>query len=200
MDKLISVNQSAFIAGRQILDTSLIANEVISFLKEKKMKALIFKVDFAKAFDSVNWNFLLSIMSQMGFGSKWCSWINGCLSSATVSVLVNGSPTEEFHMERGLRQGDPLSPFLFLIIGEALQAMVREACNNSLFKGLKLINRQRNLTLLQYADGALFFGVWSKINILNLINLLKCFHDVSGLQINFSKSRLFGIGVPIDEV
>ncbi|KAJ9562981.1 hypothetical protein OSB04_008141 [Centaurea solstitialis] len=200
MDTLISENQSAFISGRQILDSSLIANEVICNLKEKKMKALVFKVDFAKAFDSVNWNFLLSTMSQMGFGQKWCSWIKGCLTSASVSVLVNGSPTEEFLMERGLRQGDPLSPFLFLIVGEVLQIMVREACNKGLFKGLTLLDRKKNLSLLQYADDALFFGKWSRSNIKILADLLNCFHDVSGLKIIFSKSRLFGIGVPMDEV
>ncbi|KAJ9541443.1 hypothetical protein OSB04_027949 [Centaurea solstitialis] len=152
--------------------------EPISFLREKKMKALVFKVDFAQAFDSVNWNFLFSIMKQMGFGLKWCSWIKGCLTSASISVLVNGSPTEEFHMERGLRQGDPLSPFLFLIIGEALQVMILEACNKGLFDGLKLLDKQRNVSLLQYADDALFFG----------------------LKINLSKSRLFGIGVTKEEV
>ncbi|GJT88897.1 RNA-directed DNA polymerase, eukaryota, reverse transcriptase zinc-binding domain protein [Tanacetum coccineum] len=73
-------------------------------------------------------------MMQMGFGAKWCSWIKGCLSYATVSILVNGSPSNEFKVVRGLRQGDPLSPFLFLIVAEALQVSIIEACNKNLFK------------------------------------------------------------------
>ncbi|GJT68519.1 putative RNA-directed DNA polymerase [Tanacetum coccineum] len=132
--KIIGPNQTAFIAGRQILDGVLIANEIINYASRNDLKLLLFKADFEKAFDSVNWSFLLDIMSQMGFSAKWCSWIKGCLSSATVSILVNGSPSNEFKMERGLRQGDPLSPFLFLIVAEALQVSIIEACNKNLFK------------------------------------------------------------------
>ncbi|GJX09114.1 hypothetical protein Tco_0198973 [Tanacetum coccineum] len=68
-------------------------------------------------------------MAQMGFGVKWRKWIYACLSSASVSILINGSPSKEFPMKRGLRQGDPLLPFLFLIVAEALQVMVTDSCN-----------------------------------------------------------------------
>nr|GEW69545.1 RNA-directed DNA polymerase, eukaryota, reverse transcriptase zinc-binding domain protein [Tanacetum cinerariifolium] len=89
--------------GRQILDGSLIANEIVNFVKEKKINLLLFKIDFEKAFDNVNWNFLLDTMSQMNFGTKWRNWISSCLSSSSVLVLVNGSVSKEFKMERGLR-------------------------------------------------------------------------------------------------
>ncbi|GJZ71172.1 reverse transcriptase domain, reverse transcriptase zinc-binding domain protein [Tanacetum coccineum] len=91
-------------------------------------------LDFEKAFDSVNWNFLIDTMAQMGFGVKWHKWIYACLALASVSILINVSPSKEFPMKRNLRQGDPLSPFLFLIIAEALQVMIIDACN----KGLKI--------------------------------------------------------------
>ncbi|GJS96150.1 putative RNA-directed DNA polymerase [Tanacetum coccineum] len=193
--KIIGPNQTAFIAGRQILDDVLIANGIINYASRNDLKLLLFKSDFEKAFESVNWSFLLDIMSQMGFGAKWCSWIKGCLSFATVSIHVNGSPSNEFKMERGLRQGDPLSPFLFLIVVEALQVSIIEACNKNLFKGLYLNEDNTNLSLLQYADDALFFGEWSLWNAKKLVMILKCFQDASGLRVNLAKSKLYEIGV-----
>ncbi|GJR98251.1 cysteine-rich receptor-like protein kinase [Tanacetum coccineum] len=113
---VIGPNQSTFIEGRQILDGCLVANEIIRMAALENHKLLLFKVDFDKAFDSVNWNFLMSIMTQMGFGLKWRSWIFSCLSSASISVMINGSPSKEFKIEWGLRQGDPISPLLFLLV------------------------------------------------------------------------------------
>ena len=120
IDELVSPEQSAFIKGRQILDGPLILNEVLSWCNNKKKKTMIFKVDFEKAFDSVRWDFLDDILHKFGFGSRWRGWIAGCLKSSTGSVLVNGSPTKEFHFQNGLRQGDPLSPFLSLFVMEVL--------------------------------------------------------------------------------
>ncbi|KAJ9549873.1 hypothetical protein OSB04_022416 [Centaurea solstitialis] len=200
ISKLISLNQSAFIKGRQITDSVLIANEISNYAKRKGLKLMLFKVDFEKAFDSVNWDFLISIMEQMGFGCKWCDWIKGCISSASISVLINGSPSEEFLISRGLRQGDPLSPFLFLLVGEALQVMTLEACEKGLFKGVTLASSNRNVSLIQYADDALFFGHWSKRTVGNLMKILHCFYEVSGLKINLSKSRIFGVGIQQAEV
>ncbi|GKB37421.1 putative RNA-directed DNA polymerase, eukaryota, reverse transcriptase zinc-binding domain protein [Tanacetum coccineum] len=153
---IISPNQSAFISGRQILDGCLIANEIINMAKLEGHKLLLFKVDFEKAFDSVNWNFLHDIMVQMGFRIKWRKWISSCLSSASISVFLNGSPSKEFRMERGLRQGDPLSPFLFLLVAEALQVSILEACNKGIFRGVSLSDDGTNMSLLQYVDDALF--------------------------------------------
>lgn len=136
--------------------------------EEHKKKAFTFKIDFEKAFDSLSWEFLDSIMQQMEFGAKWRLWINGCLSSAKVSVLVNGSATKEFGMERGVRQGDPLSPFLFIIAAEGLHIAMKEAEEKSIFKGLQLPNHGPVISHLQYADDVIFMGSWSSENVKNL--------------------------------
>ncbi|GJV44440.1 putative RNA-directed DNA polymerase [Tanacetum coccineum] len=192
---VIGPNQSNLIEGRQILDGCLIANEIIIMASIEKLKLLLFKVYFEKAFDSVNWNFLLDNMRQMGFDSKWRNWIASCLSSASISILINGSPTKEFKLEKGLRQSDPLSPFLFLIVAKALQVSILEACNKGFYKGLFLADNNTNISLLQYADDTLFFGDRSNLNAKHLIHILKCFELSLGLKVNISKSRLVGIGV-----
>ncbi|XP_071738862.1 uncharacterized protein [Rutidosis leptorrhynchoides] len=128
--------QSAFLKGHFILDGALIVNESIDFLKNNRKKGLVFKVDFEKAFDCLNWDFLMEVVNSMGFGCKWRKWIYSCLSSASISILVNGSPTKEFSLERGVRQGDPLSPFLFILAAEGLNIMTKAATDRGLFKGI----------------------------------------------------------------
>ncbi|GKD62718.1 RNA-directed DNA polymerase, eukaryota, partial [Tanacetum coccineum] len=122
----------------RILDGPFILNEVLDWCKRKKKKALFFKVDFAKAYDSVRWDFLLDVLEAFGFGSTWCTWIRGISDFAKASLLVNGSPSDEFHIHRGLKQGDPLSPFLFILVMEALHLSVCKAVDEDVFKGIQL--------------------------------------------------------------
>ncbi|GAU10487.1 hypothetical protein TSUD_420760, partial [Trifolium subterraneum] len=92
----IALTQSAYIKGRQILDGVLIANEIVDDAKRSKKELLMFKVDFEKAYDSVDWEYLDEVMFKMQFSSRWRGWIMECVSSASASVLVNGCPTDEF--------------------------------------------------------------------------------------------------------
>ena len=111
--EVISDSQQAFVQGRQILDSVLIANETLdSRLKDNK-SGLLLKMDIEKAFDHVNWDFLMEVMSKMGFGHRWTNWMKWCCSTATFSILINGRPSGFFRSSGGLRQGDPPFPLSF---------------------------------------------------------------------------------------
>ncbi|GKD64970.1 putative RNA-directed DNA polymerase, eukaryota, reverse transcriptase zinc-binding domain protein [Tanacetum coccineum] len=161
---------------------------------------MVFKVDFEKAFDSLRWDYFDAIMEQLGFGNKWRMWIASCLKNSRASILVNGSPTSEFELSKGLRQGDPMSPFLFILDKEGLHAMVSKAVNTGLFKGASIGHGNINVSHLLYDDDAIFVGEWSHSNAYNLICLLRCFYMVSGLKINVHKSKLSGVNVPNEDV
>ncbi|XP_071690820.1 uncharacterized protein [Rutidosis leptorrhynchoides] len=156
------MEQNAFLGSRYILDGALVANEVVEDLKRKKKHGLIFKVDFEKAFDSLNWDYLLEVMICMGFGTKWCKWISSCLKSATIFILINGSPTSEFNLKRGVRQGDPLSPFIFIIAAEGLNILTKLAVERGMYKGVEVGRDKVVISHLQYADDTIFFGEWSR--------------------------------------
>ncbi|GJY35829.1 RNA-directed DNA polymerase, eukaryota, partial [Tanacetum coccineum] len=155
---------------------------------------MIFKVDFAKAYDSVRWDFLDDVLLSFGFGQKWRDWILGSLSSGKASVLVNGSPTSEFQFHCGLKQGDPLAPYLFILVMESLHLSFARTIEAGLFKGLN-INNSVNVSHLFYADDAVFVGEWSDSNLSCIMNVLHCFSLTSGLKINIQKSHLLGVGV-----
>ncbi|GJW56265.1 RNA-directed DNA polymerase, eukaryota [Tanacetum coccineum] len=199
MSDLISEVQSAFVSKRQILDGPFILNELISWCKYHKIKAMIFKADFEKAFDSVRWDYLDGILSNFGFGVKWRGWIQGCLNSAMGSILVNGSPSSEFKFHKGLKQGDPLSPFLFILVMESLHISFNNILNAGLYKGIR-IDDSLTLSHLFYADDAVFIGKWDKANVITIVNMLKCFYLASGLKINIHKSKIMGIGTTHEEV
>nr|GFB46030.1 RNA-directed DNA polymerase, eukaryota, reverse transcriptase zinc-binding domain protein [Tanacetum cinerariifolium] len=125
---------------------------------------MFFKVDFAKAYDSVRWDYLDDVLNAFGFGTRWRSWIQGNLISGKASVLVNGSPTAEFHFHRGLKQGDPLALFLFILVMESLHLSLNRAIHAGVFSGLR-IDDDLMISHLFYADDVIFMGDWSNLNL-----------------------------------
>ncbi|GKV37224.1 hypothetical protein SLEP1_g45281 [Rubroshorea leprosula] len=195
LPKIIGEQQMAFIGGRQLVDGVVIANEVIEEIKRKKLKSFLFKVDFEKAYDKVCWDFIEYMMMRMIFNATWRKWIWECLASSSVSVLINGSPTNQFLVSKGLRQGDPLSPFLFLIVAEGLNGLMSSAVEKQLYKGVMIGNEGVAVSHLQFADDTIFFGEASEDNIGVIKSIMRTFELSSGLKINFGKSQLIGIGV-----
>ena len=160
MDKVISKSQNAFVEGRQILDAVLIANELVDSSLRRKKGGLVCKLDIEKAYDSISWEFLFKVLDKMGFGNRWLSWMKWCISTASFSVLINGSPIGFFQSSRGLRQGDPLSPYLFVIGMEALSCLINRAVDGNYLSGIRVANgRGGDLAIshLLYADDTLIF-------------------------------------------
>ena len=135
------------------------------------------------------------MLKRMGFCGKWVSWIKGCLKSASISILVNSSPTSKFIPQRGLRQGDPLAPFLFNIVVEGLNGLVKEAMDKNLFLGFSVDRNEVKVSILQYADDTLFLGKTSMEKVKATKVILRSFELALGLKINFSKSRFGVIGM-----
>ncbi|GAU35453.1 hypothetical protein TSUD_364090 [Trifolium subterraneum] len=127
LDKCVSQEQSAFVEGRSILDNALIVIEVIHALKRKTEGFRALKIDISKAYDKVDWGFLRGVLTSMGFGDSWIRWIMMCVSSVNYSILMNYDKVGPIIPGRGLRQGDPLSPYLFILVAEGLTSLIHQA-------------------------------------------------------------------------
>jgi hypothetical protein len=169
--------------------------EVVQACNKRKLLALVLKLDFAKAFDTINWEGLNQIMQIRGFNQLWCSWMHDILSSSKSAVLVNGCPGRWINCKRGLRQGDPLSPYLFLLVADILQAMFRQA-----IRIRHPIDSDAPCCVLQYADDTLTVLRGDFEAAQELKSILDNFFEATGLKINYSKSTLVPIHMDADLV
>ena len=175
---------------RQILDGVFVVNEAIKWLKKKRIPSLLLKLDFQKAYDSVNWSFLKLVMIKMDFGWKWISWIMRCVCSASMFILVNGSPLKPFKMEKVLKQGDPLLPYLFILISEALVCLLKKDEDLNLIEAVQIGKDHIWLKHLQFADDTMIFVPKSTTIVTNYFRILDVFALMSGLMLNYSKSQI----------
>uniref|UniRef100_A0A2N9I8D0 non-specific serine/threonine protein kinase n=1 Tax=Fagus sylvatica TaxID=28930 RepID=A0A2N9I8D0_FAGSY len=197
LGKLISPSQNAFVKGRQILDSVLIANECLD--SRTGVPGVLCKLDLEKAYDHVNWDFLIYLLCRCGFSERWRCWILFCLSTVRFSVLVNGSPCGFFQSTRGLRQGDPLSPMLFVIVMEASSKLLDKAIEEGSLAGFSVSggsNEPMTVSHLLFADDTLIFCDVDPSQLLYLRVILNRFEAASGLRINLGKSEL----VPVRDV
>jgi hypothetical protein len=152
---------------------------------------LFLKLDIAKAFDSVRWDFLLEVLQQFGFGNKWRSWISTLLSTSSTATLINGARGRWFNHYRGLRQGDPLSPMLFILAMEPLQRLFDQAASDGLLS--PICSSAAKLRVSLYADDAAVFVQPTKEDVATVAETLELFGQVSGLLTNRSKCAVYPI-------
>ncbi|KAJ6809410.1 uncharacterized protein M6B38_160565 [Iris pallida] len=190
MQGLVSQNQAAFIKGRSIAEHSLLAHEMVGeFSKPGGMKACV-KLDLRKAYDTVNRDFLCHLMLAMGFDERWVARVRECICSPTFSVLIQGTPHGYFRSNRGLRQGDPLSPYLFTLVMEYFTCMMDTAVHSKRIVPLfRLVSPV--VSHLIYADDLLVLLQPSILGMRALSDIMEEFGRLSGLQLNRKKSRVY---------
>ncbi|XP_026397042.1 uncharacterized protein LOC113291761 [Papaver somniferum] len=190
---IISHTQTAFVAGRHIHDNIIISHEILFSMKRKKIKkALVgLKLDMSKAFDRVEWSFLLSIFQKLGYHNDWISLIEQCISTSNISILINGSPSSIFSPTRGIRQGDLLSPFLFLFVMEAFSRLLQLNVDSGCLSGIRINHHCPLINHLFFADDCLLFFEADSTQMQHLQHLLHIFGQASGQVINMQKSTLF---------
>lgn len=138
LNYIIGECEHAFVYGRQISDAILIVNEIADEVIRHNMTGTLCKLDMENFFDHVIWNFIDYMLNKMGFGAKWRGWIRSCISTASFAIIVNGGPSSFITATRGLRQGDPFFPLLFIIVMEAPNKFLEKAKELQHLKGVSM--------------------------------------------------------------
>ena len=197
LGKIISSSQSVFVKGRQVLNSVLIANECLDSRLKALTPGVLCKLDLEKAYDHVNWDFLIYLLRRCGFSEKWRKWIYFCVSSIHFSILVDGSSCGFFPSSRGIRQGDPFSPMLFVIVMEAFSRLIDKAIGVELLFGFSVGNLNSaplEVSHLLFIDDTLIFCEADPDHLFYLQSILVWFEATSGLRINLGKSELVQVG------
>ena len=149
------------------------------------------KLDMSKAYDRVNWDFQEKLMRLMGFNGRWIHLFMGCVKTILYSVLMNGEPCGMIQPTHGIRQGDPLSPFLFLLCTERLNGLIKRAKNNGDIHRFYLCKRGPKLTHLLFTDDSLLFCRAIMEECGKVLEILNMYEEASGQKVNRSKTALF---------
>ena len=156
-----------------------------------KIGQVAIKLDMSKVYDRVEWDYLKRVMEKMGFHAKWVQLIMACITTAHFSVIVNGNPTGYILPSRGLRQGDPLSPYLFLFCAEGLTALLRKAEAEGIIREVATSRGGPYISHLLFADDSLLFCRASVEECQQVNSLLNLYEAASGQKVNTDKTSLF---------
>jgi hypothetical protein len=200
LDDLISPNQSAFVPGRLITDNALVAFECFHYIQQEKdpeKSMCAYKLDLSKAYDRVDCTFLEQAMQKIGFDHRWVKWIMTCVTTVKYQVKFNGAILDSFAPSRGLRQGDPLSPFLFLFVADGLSALLRKEVLANQIEPVKVCRRAPGVSHLLFADDTLLFFKASQQQAQHISDVIDTYATATGQLINRDKcSILFGPNCP----
>lgn len=190
--RIVSIEQRGFIRDRNIHECVVLASEAINVLDKRQFGGNVaLKVDIEKAFDTLDWKFLIGVLREFGFAETFVNWIVAILNSARLSVLVNGKVVGFFSCTRGVRQGDPLSPLLFCLAEEVLSRAITMAVSSRRLLPMSYCRCISLPTHILYADNVLIFCTGTKRNIRVLLNIFHRYSEVSGQLINNAKIRLY---------
>jgi hypothetical protein len=192
LDNLVSNAQNAFIRKRCIRDNFIYAQRVIQTLHKKNKPALFVKLDISKAFDSISWPYLLEVLQALGFSQKWRDWISSLLRTSSSRVPINGKPGNKINHGRRLRQGDPLSPMLFILAIDPLQRLIDLAAKKGFLH--PVLPKTATLRCSLYADDAAIFAA---PNTTELDDLQKIIHVFGECSVNMVKTEIFPIRVEL---
>ncbi|KAL8100581.1 hypothetical protein AgCh_032729 [Apium graveolens] len=191
---VVSENQSAFLKGRLILDNVMISFEVLHYLKRKqqgKAGYMALKLDLSKAYDRVEWQYLRAIMKQMGFCERWINLIIECVTTVEYSITHGGEVFGQIRPTRGIRQGDPLSPYLFILCAEGLSSLISSYERRKLIHGCKVARGAPVITHMLFADDSYIYCRASLEEANRVMELLRTFKVAAGQKINLDKSSVF---------
>ena len=189
LPKLISDDQKGFIKGRCISENIRLLDSVIKFTEGKKIPGLLLFLDFEKAFDTLEWSFINKTLQHFGFGPSLLNWIKLFYCNIESCILNNGWASNFFKLSRGVRQGCPLSPYLFILSVEVLAEAIRK---KQKIKGIEINGNEFKLS--QYADDTTLILDGSKESCLESLDLIETFGNVSGLRLNTKKTEALWIG------
>lgn len=180
---VISDSQSAFIPRRLITDNVAVAFELLHSMKQKKTGItghMAMKLDMSKVYDRVEWEFPRTAMLKLGFASRWVELIMECVTTPTYSILINGNPHGFIKPSRGIRQGDPLSPYLFLLCAEGLSSLIRKAESGNKIHGVAASRHGPRTSHLLFADDSLLLSKASVEECQNILNILDTYEKSFG--------------------
>lgn len=193
LDELISPNQSAFVPGRLISDNTILAYEMTHFMRRKRRGKDVYmalKLDMSKAYDRIEWPFLEGMMTRMGFAEEFVQLIMKCVTIVTYRFRVNGDLTGYIVPGRGLRQGDPISPYLFLICAEGFSALLNHAEEEGRIRGIQLAPTAPRVSHLLFADDSLLVMEATLQSVQAISEILQVYEESSGQVINREKSSV----------
>lgn len=183
LPKLIAEDQTGFVAGRYIGDNLRTLYDMMHYLEERQLPGLLVSIDFEKAFDSINWTYMGNVLKAFGFGEDIQKWIKSFYANIKSYVIVNGKVSPSFFVKRGCRQGDPISPYLFILCAEILACKIREDKD---IKGIQISDTEFKIS--QFADDTTFTLEGDRKSYEKLFETLDYFERISGLKLNYEKT------------